>query len=65
MKVQHGETISEIVLTLLGVAFWSLCVVAGVYLVVEGHPGWAWVPFVLAALARFKYTRDAKREEEE
>ncbi len=31
---------------------------SGTYLVVTGHPGWAWIPFVLAASVRVREARD-------
>jgi len=44
------------------VALWALCLTAGIYLIVTGHYGWAWIPFVFLGSG---FERSPKTENEE
>jgi len=30
------------------------CIASGTYLVMQDHPGWAWIPFLIAAVTTYK-----------
>lgn len=40
----------------------AIFVSAGIYLVVTEHYGWAWIPFLISALAGFKRSTTSSEE---